>query len=320
MFYPLTSVKLNIMKNATLKQLRVFAAVLRTGSYSGAAQMLNVTPPAVTLQMQLLAAIAGLPLIERAPRGLLPTEAGRALIAAIGRIEAELADCAETLAALSGSSRGHVSVGIVSTAKYFAPRALAAFAGENPEIEVALTIGNREEILSGLRTYDLDVAVMGRPPQEFAVSASVIGDHPHIVIARPDHPLAGQVRAPARYLEEETFLVREPGSGTRLVMERFFKNSEIQPRIGMQIASNETIKQAVIAGLGIALISAHTVEAELGDGRLVPLAIEGLPIIRQWHVVHLKERRIPPAAQALWHFLTEDAERFLPRVPAAIRT
>lgn len=300
------------MKNVTLKQLRVFAAVARTGSVTGAAEALHVTPPAVTLQMKLLADQLGLPLIERAAGGMVPTQAGRLLAETVHRIEACLADGAAALAALAGAETGTVHVGVVSTAKYFAPRVLAAFARDHPAIELRLLVGNRAEMVEGLRDRALDVAVMGRPPDELQLETLVIGDHPHVVVAAPAHRLAARRAVPAAALAGETFLVREAGSGTRTLMERFFAESGIAPRLGMEISSNETVKQAVMAGLGIAFLSAHTIDIEVEARRLAILDIEGLPIVRQWYVVWLSERRLMPAARKVAQFFGAQGRLFLP--------
>ncbi len=305
------------MKNVTLKQLRVFAAVARTGSVTAAAQALHVSPPAVTLQMKLLSDQLGLPLIERVAGGMVPTHAGRLLQDMVRRVESLLSDGAAGLAALAGSETGSVHVGVVSTAKYFAPRVLAAFARAHPAIELRLMVGNRADVVRGLREHELDLAVMGRPPEELGVTASVIGDHPHVVVAAPGHALAMRRSVPPAALATETFLVREPGSGTRTLMERFFAESKIAPRIGMEIGSNETVKQAVMAGLGIAFLSAHTIDIEVEARRLAILDVQGLPIVRQWHVVRLSERRLMPAADKVGRFFSEQGSLFLPyrRVP-----
>ena len=302
------------LRNVTLKQLRVLAAVVRTGSVTGAAQRLNVSPPAVTLQMQLLEGLAGLPLVERTAAGTVATDAGKEILAAVEQIEVILADCGASLSQIAGTKSGTVSVGVTMTAKYFAPRALAAFARAHPGIDVKITIGNRSDIIEGLRRYDLEMAVMGQPPEELAVDANVIGDHPHLIIAAPEHPLAGRISITSAELAEETFLVREPGSGTRRLMESFFATAGITPRIGMQIGSNETIKQAVIAGLGIAFISGHTLDSALSTNRLVILPVDGLPIIRQWRVVNLRARRLMPAAAAVRDFFTHKGKQFLPEI------
>lgn len=289
-------------------------AVVRTGTVSRAAETLNVTPPAISLQMRQLEDAAGMPLVERTDDGLRPTDGGREILTATTRIQAALFECGEALEALRGVDGGRVSVGIVSTAKYFAPRALAAFAKRHPNVEMRLQIGNREETILALRNYDLDFAIMGRPPNDFEVDNSVIGDHPHIIVAPPDHPLARRRRMTFADLAEETFLLREQGSGTRLLMQRLFSDAGLNPNLGMEIGSNETIKQAVMAGLGIALISAHTVSAEINDGRLIAFKVKGLPVVRRWFVVKRRQKRLLPAAKALWDFLATAGAEFLPGI------
>lgn len=300
-------------RRATLRQLRALAAVVRIGTTKGAAEALNVTPPAITLQMQQLEAIVGLPLIERTTRGVQPTQAGEEMLGAIHRIEALLADSAEAVQVLRGLEGGRVVVGVISTAKYFAPRALATFAQQHPGVEMRLAVGNRQETIAGLAGFDLDFAVMGRPPQDFEVEQAVIGDHPHVIIASRDHPLATRRKLSLGEIAHERFLLREPGSGTRSLVQRLFDDADLSFNVGMEIGSNETIKQAVMAGLGIALISAHTTAAEVGDHRLAVLDVMGLPIVRQWFVVKHHEKRLLPAAQKLWDYLASSAKDFLPR-------
>jgi len=302
------------MKNVTLKQLRALAAVVRTGSVTAAAQKLNVSPPAVTLQMQLLQDQAGLPLVERSPAGTVATDAGNEILRAVDQIETILADCTAALASIAGTKRGTVSVGVVSTAKYFAPKVLGAFARAHPGIDLKITIGNRAEMVEGLTRYEIDLAVMGRPPEELDVELDVIGEHPHVIIAPVDHKLAGKPRIPARLLAGESFLVRELGSGTRALMEKFFAQAGISPKFGMVIASNETIKQAVIAGLGIAFISGHTIDSALATGSLTILDVEGLPIVRQWCVVHLRPRRLMPAVGTIRAYFVEEGPKYLPDI------
>jgi len=220
---------------------------------------------------------------------------------------------------LRSSGGGCVSVGGVSTAKYFAPLVLAAFAKTHPNVEIRLQIGNREETISALQSHDLDFAIMGRPPEDSAVEETVIGDHPHIIVGPADHPLARRRRIALADLADEPFLLREQGSGTRLLMQRIFAAAGLSPNLGMEIGSNETIKQAVMAGLGIALISAHTVSVELRDGRLAAFKVEGLPIMRKWLVVRQSNKRLLPAAQALWDFFSTSGANFLPDMSAANR-
>lgn len=302
------------MRNITLKQFRLLRAAARGGSFVAAAKAGHVSPPAVTMQMQQLEVDAGLPLFERDGRAFRLTDAGRELLACAEKIEAVLADCDAGLAALKSLASGRVAVGVVSTAKYFAPQMLAAFARTHPGIDIELVIGNREDTIAAFKAGRLDVAVMGRPPEGVEVESAPIGEHPQVIIAPPDHPLAKQRAIPPQDIAGETLLMRETGSGTRLLAERFLAKHRIKPRIGMEIGSNETIKQAVIAGLGIAFISAHTIASEIHDRRLAILDVTGLPEIRHWFVVRPTAKRLMPAAGALRNFLVAEGRRFLPDV------
>jgi LysR family transcriptional regulator, low CO2-responsive transcriptional regulator len=299
-------------RTVTLRQLRGFRTIVDTGSVSAAARAINLTPPAVSLQLKQLEAAAGIHLLEHGKDGMRVTAAGRVVLKAARKADRLLQTCGETLAELSGADTGKVAVGVVSTAKYFAPTVLAEYLRRHPDIEVQLLVGNRETTLAALRNLELDFAVTGRPPKKFPIESSVIGDHPHIIIARPDHPLMQRKRIALDKLHGERFLLRERGSGTRKLMKRLFERGGLSPTQGMEIGSNETIKQAVIAGLGIALISAHTVGAEIRDGRLAELPVKGLPVVRQWYVVRHRDKRLLPAAAALWDFFARSGSSFLP--------
>jgi LysR family transcriptional regulator for metE and metH len=182
-------------------------------------------------------------------------------------------------------------------------------------MDISLTIVNRQDIRQALRSYALDFAIMGHPPPDIELDRHLIGDHPHVVIAPTGHRLANASGLSAVDLAHERFVSRKPGSGTRFLMEQFFENSNLEPQIGMEMSSNETIKQAVIAGLGIAFISAHTVAVELKEGRMITLDITGLPIIRQWFVVRRKDKVLLPPAQEMLDFLVENGKQFLPQAP-----
>ena len=300
------------LRNLTIRQLRALAALAGGRSVTAAANKLNLTQPAVTLQLQNLQELAGLPLVQRTNDGMLLTGAGQEVLMLSERIEAAISTCATSLDMIAGRTGGRVSIGAVSTARYFVPFAIAAFSKLHPKIDISLSIGNRQEIRQALRGYDLDFAIMGRPPADVDVDIHLIGDHPHIIIAPSGHRLALNVGLSTAELADETFLIREQGSGTRMLMEQLFSTTELQPKIGVEMSSNETIKQAVIASLGIALISAHTVATELEDGRLVSLNVTGLPIVRQWFVLRRKDKVLLPPAQAMLDYLSIEGARFLP--------
>ena len=303
------------MKNVTLKQLRLIRAAHERGSFAAAAEATHVTPPAVTMQIKALEEEIGLPIFERDGHRLIPTAAGQELVDAARRIDAVLFDARESLEAMRRIDGGRVTVGVVSTAKYFAPRMLAAFTRLHPKVELNLVVGNRKEILDRFLAGDFDLAVMGRPPEDAPLEAHLIGHHPHVVVAAVDDPLASETHIAPERLAGRVFLVREPGSGTRILMERFLEKAAIHPKIGMEIGSNETIKQAVIAGLGLTFISAHTVAAEIEDRRLALLDVEGLPLWRRWYVCRLARKRPMPAVRLLADFLTTRGETFLPKAP-----
>lgn len=299
-----------------MRQLRALAAVARSRTVTEAAGRLALTQPAVTLQLRNLEDIAGLPLLQRTGEGLEPTEAGRAILLLHDRVEAALAECGSAVDMLKGLGGGSVAIGAVSTAKYFAPFAIAAFSRQHPGIDLRLVIGNREEIIRGLADFTLDLAIMGRPPENLDVDMQLIGDHPHVVVGPPDHALAVREAVTIDDLGTELFIIREEGSGTRALMEQFFRGAGFTPRVGMEIGSNETIKQAVMAGLGVSFISAHTVATEIADRRLAVLPVVGLPLMRQWFVVRRRDKARLPAADAVIAFLGTRAHEFLPALPS----
>jgi DNA-binding transcriptional LysR family regulator len=301
-------------RDISIRQLRALTAVAAQGSITQAASKLHLTQPAVTLQLRNLQALAGLPLIQRSSDGMLLTDAGREVLALAERIEAAIAVCATSLDMMAGATAGRISIGAVSTAKYFVPFAISGFSALHPDIEITLTIGNRQEIGLALRGYELDMAIMGRPPVDIDMDVRLLGDHPHVIIAPTRHPLARKPRLALSELAGETFLTREPGSGTRGLMEQLFEQAGFRPNIGMAMSSNETIKQSVIAGLGIAFISGHTVATDLDERRLVTLDVVGLPIVRQWFVVSRKDKVLLPPARAMVEFLGAQGSRFLPQM------
>ncbi|MBB5049738.1 LysR family transcriptional regulator for metE and metH [Rhodopseudomonas rhenobacensis] len=308
-----------LFRTVSIRQLRALAALAGSGSITAAANKLHLTQPAVTLQLRNLQALAGLPLIQRQSDGMTLTDAGAEVLALCERIEAAIAACETSLDMIAGKTAGRISIGAVSTAKYFVPFMISAFQKLHPKIDVKLSIGNREEVSNALKGYELDIAIMGRPPVGIDMDVHLIGDHPHVIIASTAHRLARKHRIELGALAQETFLTREPGSGTRSLMEQLFESAGIRPTIGMEMSSNETIKQAVIAGLGIALLSAHTVATELDERRLVILDVVGLPVVRQWFVLSRKDKVLLPPARAMLDFLSAKGAQFLPRTQGRMR-
>ena len=264
------------------------------------------------MQVKALEEQAGLPLFEQIGKKIFLTEAGKELHVRCRAVSDELRAAEEALKAMRGIEQGKLTVGIVSTGKYFVPQLLGRFLQAHPGVTFKLSVNNREVVLRELAENELDLAIMGRPPQNIDAVAESFAKHPHVVVAPPPHPLVAKRRIPLARVAEAPFLIREPGSGTRQLLERLFADHRLALKVAMEMASNETIKQAVMATMGIALLSAHTIGLELESGRLVVLDVVGLPIVREWHVAHLAGKRLSPAAQALKQFLLEEAWQYLP--------
>ena len=306
------------MRRLTLKQLQTVRAVAESGTIATAADILRVTPAALTARIKLLESDVGLAFFDRAGGRLRLTDAGQEVVNTTIRMEMLLVELGNTLAAIKGKHAGRISVGIISTAKYFATRLVAAYSKQNPRIELQLAIGNRQETIRSLRDYAIDIALMGQPPTDFQVISQPIGAHPQVIVAPADHPLVGRRGLDKPDLATESFIIREEGSGTRTVFDYFFDGVQVhRPHIKFEIGSNETIKQAVMAGLGLSLISAHTIEAEVDSGRLAILDVKGLPIIRQWYLVRRANWTPTPVGEAMWDFAAAHAGEFLPNVAMA---
>jgi DNA-binding transcriptional LysR family regulator len=292
----------------TLRQLQVFGAVARHLSFSRAARELHLTQPAVSMQVKQLESQAGLPLFEQVGRRLFLTEAGHALLRQTEVIQRQIEETSQTLAALKGVNQGTLDITLISTAKYFAPRYLARFCAPYPGVKLKLTVCNRAALLQKLMDNETDLAIMGHPPEGLDIVAESFARNPHAIIAPPAHPLARTHRIPWRRLAAENFLIREPGSGTRRLMERVFRDHGMSVNATMEISSDETIKQAAMAGMGLAFLSLNTVELERQTGHLVVLDVVGMPVMRNWFIVHRKDKRLPPVASAFREFLLSQAD------------
>lgn len=295
------------MRRYTLRQLDTFLEVARDLSISQAAEKLHVTQPAVSMQMRQLEDAVGMPLYEQMGRKIQLTDAGEDFrqyaIAAI----AQLKQLDDAMAQRRGLKKGRVELAIVSTAKYFVPMLLVLFRKRFPDIEVVLHIHNRESIVKLLTRNEIDLIIMGRTPGNIDCAATAFATNPMGVISAPEHPLSRRRNAPLSILNDQEFVVRESGSGTRQAMERLFLEHDIKSKIVMEMPSNETIKQAVMAGMGLSFLSLRTIRHELAAGHLVLLDIEGLPLIRHWYVTHLSSKRLSPATSVLKTFLIEEA-------------
>jgi DNA-binding transcriptional LysR family regulator len=301
--------------NISLRQLRVFEAVVRHKSYTRAAEELHLTQPAVSMQVRQLEKELGLPLFEKLGRGIALTEAGRELVPYSEGINRALREMQEVMESLKGVSRGRLSIAVATTVKYLAPKLLAAFHHRYPGIALALDVTNREQLLRLLEANAVDLVLMGQPPDGVEVESEAFMENPLVVVAPSDHPLAGERDIPLARLSEEVFVMREPGSGTRQAMERFFTDHGIALRAGMQMTRNEAIKQSVRAGLGLSVVSVHTIELELATRKLVVLDVAGFPIQRQWYLVYRQGKRLSASAQAFRHFILAEARKLAVEAP-----
>lgn len=304
----------------TLRQIEIFEAVARHASITRAAAELHLTQPAVSMQVKQLEQQVGLPLTEQIGRRLQLTPAGVEMREHGRRIAAQLADLQAAMDALRGLERGVLRIAVVSTANYFLPPILARYGAEYPGVHVQLQVGNRDAVLGALADNQADLAITGQPPETADVIAEQFMDNPLVVIASPQHPLAARARVPLAALAGQPLLVREPGSGTRAAMERHLAAHGLAWRAGSELGTNEAIKQAVRAGLGLGVISAQTVELEVETARLVVLKVDSFPIVRRWFVVNRAPRRLSPAAVALRALLLNQQAPKLRRRRPSLRT
>ena len=302
----------NYPMHLTLHQLKVFESVARLLSYTRAAEELHLSQPAVSMQIKQLEDNIGLSLFERLGKKIYLTEAGRELFQYSRMIAQQLTEAAAVIEELKGIKRGKLVISVASTANYFSTRLLAIFNERIKGLTVSLDVTNRENLLRQLESNATDLVIMGRPPEGLDLEAEPFMDNPLVVIAAPNHPFVKRKRIPLTDLQSETFVVRESVSGTRIAMERFFNEKGIRLTTGMVMTSNEAIQQAVQAGLGLGIVSLHTLELELKIKRLVVLDVESFPIMRQWYVVHRKGKRLSPVAQAFKSFVLKEAASLWP--------
>jgi DNA-binding transcriptional LysR family regulator len=302
------------VKNATLRQLKVFEAVGRLLSFSRAAEELFLTQPAVSIQVRKLEEQAGNALFEQLGKKIYLTPAGTELLKISRAIiqQFELAENAMTQ--FRGVSGGKLNVGVISAGDYFLPRLLVEFAGRHSGVILNFTVHNREALLARIADNLTDLAIMVRPPADADAESVPFAPHPYVIVTAPDHPLAGRKRVPMATLLRENFVVREKGSDTWKSMEEGFGEHMRDVRVAMEIPSTETIKQAVMAGMGISFLSAHTVSKELKARSLGLIRAQGFPLMLNWYVVHRRHKRLPPVAQAFRDFLLSDGASLIQQI------
>ncbi|ROZ61668.1 LysR family transcriptional regulator [Ramlibacter sp. WS9] len=294
------------MKNATLRQLKVFESVARNLSFSRAAEELHLTQPAVSTQVKKLQDHAGLPLFEQLGKKIHLTPAGAEMLHASRVIIRQFEEVEQTMTQFKGVTGGKLNVTVISAGDYFFPRLLVEFARRHEGVTLNFGVCNREELLEQLTDNLTDLAIMVRPPLDMDTVNEPFAPHPYVIVAAPDHPLAAKKRIPVSRVAREPFVVREKGSDTWTSMAEGFGSHLAELNIAMEIKSTETIKQAVMAGMGLTFLSAHTISRELQSGSLVVLDVQGFPLMLNWYVVHREAKRLPPVAQAFRQFLLDD--------------
>lgn len=298
----------------SLKQLKIVEAIAKECSFSLAAKSLHMTQPAVSMQVKQLENHIQMPLFERQYKQIVLTEAGKELLHCAQQVFESINQTANIMDAMRGVQRGRLHLTMAATANYFAPQLIAAFHRQYPQVDIQLSAINREGLLSALDEHTTDMVIMGSPPEGHQLLGLPFMPNPLVVIAHPSHPLASQKKIPMQALSDARFIVRETGSGTRRAAEVFFAKHGMQLNACVEMNRVEAIKQAVMAELGLGIVSAHTLEMEMKLQRLVVLDVEDFPILRHWYIVHKEGKRFTPVPQAFCQFVLEHAESLI-RLP-----
>jgi LysR family transcriptional regulator, low CO2-responsive transcriptional regulator len=299
------------VKQVTFHQLKVFEVTARRGSFTRAAEELFLTQPTVSIQMKQLTKAIGLPLFEQVGKRLYLTEAGQELLSTCQDIFERLDQFEMTVSDLQGLQKGQLRLSVITTAKYVIPRLLGPFCQQYPGIDVALIVTNHEHILERLKENLDDLYIPSQVPESMDVFSDPFLENPLVVIASRHHPLAGAGYIPLERLNNESFIMREPGSGTRQAVEQLFEAHSISIRVRLELGSNEAIKQAVAGGLGISVLSRHCMALEGQTGQIAILNVEGFPIPRHWHIVHPKGKNLSVVARTFFKYLQSEGKRVL---------
>ncbi|MDX2212427.1 MAG: LysR substrate-binding domain-containing protein [Oculatellaceae cyanobacterium bins.114] len=294
------------MIHATLHQLKVFEATARHGSFTRAAEELFLTQPTVSMQVKQLTKAIGLPLFEQVGKRLYLTDAGRELFSTCQQIFSNLEQLEMKVADMKGMKQGHLRLAVITTTKYFMPRLLGPFCQKYPGIDVSLTVTNHEQVIERLANNQDDLYVMSQLPDHVEIKAHPFLDNPLVVIAPATHPLAKEKNITLKRLAEETFIMREPGSGTRSALQKLLDSQGLSVKVRLELGSNEAIKQAIAGGLGIAVLSRHTLTPDT-VGELTVLDVEGFPIQREWYVVYLAGKQLSVVASTFLEYLQKES-------------
>jgi DNA-binding transcriptional LysR family regulator len=294
---------------ATLHQLKVFEATARHGSFTRAAEELYITQPTVSSQIKQLTKAIGLPLFEQIGKRLYLTEAGKALLLTCQELFRGLDNFEMKIADLKGMKQGRLRLGVITTAKYFIPRILGAFCRQFPDIDVSLNVVNHQQLQERMVNNEDDLYILSHPPESLDLEAEAFLDNPLVIVAPRHHPLRGQKQIPIEQLRNESFIMREPGSGTRRAIESLLAQFEVEVRVRLELGSNEAIKQAVAGGMGMSVLSRHTLISERSDSDLTILDVEHFPIPCRWYVAHLNGKNLSVIAQTFRDYLMVESRR-----------
>lgn len=301
----------NLIRHVTLRQLQIFEMVVRLGGYTRAAQALHLTQPTVSMQIKKLSEALGLPLLEQVGRHVQPTAVGRDVYTAAQEILGRMKALEDSASERQGVVKGDLHIAVITTAKYFMPRLLGAFIAQHPQVKPRLTVTNRAKVLQRLKSNEDDLLIMGQVPGQLEVDAHPLIDNELVVVAPPGHTLANEPHISLDKLSQERFLVRESGSGTRQTVDRLFAEKGIKVTPYMELGSSEAIKQGVMAGLGISILSRRNLRLELPGNHIIILDVEGFPLIRRWYAVHLKKKRLSLVAWTFLEFILAESDHIL---------
>ena len=296
------------MIQATLHQLRVFEATARHSSFTKAAEELFITQPTVSTQVKQLTKAVGLPLFEQIGKRLFLTEAGQELLFTCQEIFNKLDNFQMKVADIKGTRQGKLTLAVITTAKYFVPRLLGAFCQQYPGIDIALQVTNHQKLQERMLNNEDDLYILSQPPEEVELCSQSFLENPLVVVARRDHPLVGQKNLPLECLNHQPFIMRESGSGTRQAVQKLFNLHDIKVKVRLELGSNEAIKQAISGGLGISVLSKHTLISEGENGELAILDVEQFPIQRNWYVCYLAGKQLSVIADAFLKYLLEASQ------------